>query len=131
MEDFESGPEHESAGWNDLPDPLANLFDSWYDDDNVEYWVWDGDRLVPASAEERACLREEERTESALRRLKLMQEEERRKARRRKLLRPLLATRTWCSHCVDMVVRRLRERWHPGQARQTEGLRAERSTTKR
>lgn len=38
----------------------GNGLDPFTDEHNIEYWVWDGERLIPASAEEseRFCERE-------------------------------------------------------------------------
>lgn len=43
--------------------------DPWDDPHDIEYWVWDGNELAPASASERAILQEDERIRSARRRL--------------------------------------------------------------
>jgi hypothetical protein len=43
--------------WNDLPDP-------WEGNHNIEYWVWHGDRLIPADPEELEHI-QEERTREA------------------------------------------------------------------
>ena len=43
--------------------------DPWDDPHDVEYWVWNGERLTPASDSERAAIQDEERLRSARRRL--------------------------------------------------------------
>jgi hypothetical protein len=60
---YEDGRDmREREAWEDLPDP-------WDGDHNIEYWVWHEDRLVPATPEEIARIKEEERTRDALYRL--------------------------------------------------------------
>ena len=66
--------------WNDLPDKLdepddaaatqATSFpDPWNGDHDIEYWVWSGDQLVPATHSQQAEIQETERIASARRRL--------------------------------------------------------------
>ena len=43
--------------------------DPWDDPHDIEYWVWNGSELIPASASERAALQENERIRLARRRL--------------------------------------------------------------
>jgi len=59
----------------ELPDP-------WEGEHDIEYWIWDGTRLVPASAAQLELIREDERTFAALRRLWQHQEAERKATRR-------------------------------------------------
>ena len=66
--------------WNDLPDkldepndaaPLETSFpDPWDGDHDIEYWVWSGDQLVPATPSQQAEIQETERIASARRRLR-------------------------------------------------------------
>ena len=65
--------------WNDLPDkldepndtvPQETAFpDPWDGDHDIEYWVWSGDQLVPATPSQQAEIQETERIASARRRL--------------------------------------------------------------
>lgn len=66
----EKGSERAPADWDeaDLPDP-------WDGDHTIEYWVWNGERLMPATAEECAAIQERERLQSARRRLARWQQE--------------------------------------------------------
>lgn len=113
--------------WDDLPDP-------WTGDLNIEYWRWDGVRLIPMSPADRARIQEDERTEAARWRLKDLQERERREAR--SLRRRLSTVKTWWeAHVsvhmrVDGPVQRLRGWFLPRAARRTEEARAERPSTK-
>lgn len=50
-----------------LADALAP--DPWGDPHDIEYWVWNGERLVPASPAERDTIQEMERAQSVRRRL--------------------------------------------------------------
>jgi hypothetical protein len=109
-------------GWHDFPDP-------WDGDHNIEYWIWNGVRLVPTTPEERAHIQEDERTQAARRRLAYLQEQEYRKAH--SLRRRLSSASTWCRGRVYVMVQWLRSVWRFGQAPRTEGARAERSPTKR
>ena len=57
---------------------LARSFpDPWDDPHDIEYWVWDGERLVPASPTEQAAIQEAERGQSARRRLTQWEREQR------------------------------------------------------
>lgn len=49
--------------------PDALWPDPWDDPHDIEYWVWNGERLVPVSSSEWAALQEMERSQSARRRL--------------------------------------------------------------
>jgi hypothetical protein len=62
-----------------MPDP--SWPDPWDDPHDIEYWVWNGERLVPASSSERVVLQEIERTQSARRRLAQWEHEQRVAAR--------------------------------------------------
>ena len=62
------------ADIDDLPDPWEGVHD-------IEYWVWNGTRLVPASEEGVQSIREQERTRDALWRLEQWNADERRAAR--------------------------------------------------
>lgn len=63
--------------WDEVPDdagdadavPDAQFPDPWDDPHDIEYWIWDGKRLVPASPTEQAAIQEAERDQSARRRL--------------------------------------------------------------
>ncbi len=69
--------------WNHLPDDLEDTDDTddaaaiaetsfpdpWDGDHSIEYWVWDGARLIPATPDQQAGIQEMERTASARRRL--------------------------------------------------------------
>ena len=59
--------------WNDLPDnwmirtmPMwrtgTSFPDPWDGDHDIEYWVWGGDRLVPATPSAAGAIQETERT---------------------------------------------------------------------
>ena len=41
--------------------------DPWNDPHDIEYWVWNGERLMPASPAEQATIQEMERAQSARR----------------------------------------------------------------
>lgn len=76
--------EYEPETEDDIPalaDALAP--DPWDDPHNIEYWVWDGERLVPASPAERAAIQEMERAQSARRRLSQWEHAQRKDAQRR------------------------------------------------
>jgi hypothetical protein len=60
---------------DELPDP-------WEGEHDIEYWIWDGTRLVPASEDEVHSIREQERTRDAMWRLKQWEAGERRAANR-------------------------------------------------
>jgi|GEM_PF-3756315 hypothetical protein len=65
--------------WNDSPDKLdepndaapqeTSFPDPWDGDHAIEYWVWSGDQLVPATPSQQAEIQEVERIASARRRL--------------------------------------------------------------
>src|SRR5690349_7787323 len=71
--------------WKDLPDDLhdadesdemddaarqqGSFPDPWDGDHDIEYWVWSGDQLVPATPSQQAEIQETERIASARRRL--------------------------------------------------------------
>ena len=71
------------SDWNDLPDELdeadgpnnvaarqeTSFPDPWDGDHAIEYWVWSGDQLVPATPSQQAEIQETERIASARRRL--------------------------------------------------------------
>ena len=65
----EKRSERARAGWDHLHDP-------WEGDLMIEYWIWDGERLAPATDEERAAIEERERLQSARRRLTRWRQEE-------------------------------------------------------
>lgn len=48
---------------------LDEVPDPWEGKHEIEYWIWDGVRLVPASAGEVHSIREQERTRDAMWRL--------------------------------------------------------------
>ncbi|HKV85698.1 MAG TPA: hypothetical protein VJN88_14185 [Ktedonobacterales bacterium] len=55
---------------DDFPDPFA--------DHDIEYWVWDGERLIPASTFEIQGFEEQERARAARRRLSAFDRPQRR-----------------------------------------------------
>src|SRR5690242_20945942 len=71
------------ADWNQIPDDLddanetddaaarqeTSFPDPWDGDHDIEYWVWSGDQLVPATPSQQAEIQETERIASARRRL--------------------------------------------------------------
>lgn len=57
--------------------PDSSWPDPWDDPHDIEYWVWDGEQLAPATSGERASIQEMERTQSARRRLALWEREQR------------------------------------------------------
>jgi hypothetical protein len=71
--------------WDGVPDdagdadaiPGASFPDPWDDPHDIEYWVWDGKRLVPASPTEQSAIQEAERGQSARRRLTQWEREQR------------------------------------------------------
>lgn len=63
-----------------LADALAP--DPWDDPHDIEYWIWNGERLVPASPTERAAIQEMERAQSARRRLAQGEHAQRKDAQR-------------------------------------------------
>lgn len=122
--------ERESEDWDDLSD----LPDPWDGDHTIEYWVWNGARLIPATLEERARIQEDERTRAA--RLRLQQMQEREQHEGRSLRRQLSTAVTWCVGHGRMTVTWpmtwLRSRWSCRQVLWTarpEGARVERSST--
>src|SRR5258708_39945312 len=68
---------------------LDELPDPWGDEHEIEYWIWDGTQLVPASADEVHSIREQERTRDAMWRLKQWEAGERRAANRLRMRRAL------------------------------------------
>jgi hypothetical protein len=72
------------SDWNGIPDDLddadepddvaatreTSFPDPWDGDHAIEYWVWSGDQLVPATPSQQAEIQETERIASAHRRLK-------------------------------------------------------------
>ncbi len=70
--------------WNQLPDDLddadetddaaarqeTSFPDPWDGDHDIEYWVWSGEQLVPATPSQQAEIQETERIASARRRLR-------------------------------------------------------------
>lgn len=77
------GPEGESEDWDDLPDEDGwdDLPDPWDGDHSIEYWIWDGSQLIPATCEEVARIREDEHTREMFYRLASLKQGERREAR--------------------------------------------------
>lgn len=116
----EYGPEREPADWDDLPDP-------WDGDHNIEYWVWDGARLIPATPEQHARIQEDERTQAARRRLKQLQERERSEAR--SIRRRISTANMWWRDRIFLAMQWLRSKWQPRQSPHAKGTRAERSPT--
>lgn len=43
-----------------LPGYAGDALDPFTDEHNIEYWLWDGERLIPASPDESERLRERE-----------------------------------------------------------------------
>jgi len=111
----------EYEAWDDLSDP-------WDGDHDIDYWVWHGDRLIPATPEELARITEDERTREALFRLEQVQQCEQRQAPG--ATGRLFALRTWCAGGVGVAVQWLRMRRHRRPVPRTEGVRAERSSTR-
>jgi len=68
--------------WGEAQGASGELPDPWEGEHEIEYWVWDGTRLVPASAEQLERIREDERTFTAMRRLWQHQQAERKATRR-------------------------------------------------
>jgi hypothetical protein len=101
------GPGRDPEDWGDLPD----FPDPWEGDHNIEYWVWDGVRLVPTTPEQRARIQEDERTAAARWRLKQMQEQERREANSAK--RRLSTATVWWRGRVSAAMQRLWTRRQP------------------
>lgn len=101
--------------WDNPPDP-------WEGDHDIEYWVWqvDEDRLMPATPEETARIREEERTRIALCRLEQLRERERSEARsvRRRL------SAAWRAS-VRLTIQWLQIRRRHGLATRTDEVRVE------
>lgn len=71
MDESESERVLKDEDWDDLPDADARdeLPDPWHGDHSIEYWVWDGSRLVPATPQEIARIKEDERIRAMFRRL--------------------------------------------------------------
>jgi hypothetical protein len=79
------------SDWNGIPDDLddadepddvaatreTSFPDPWDGDHAIEYWVWSGDQLVPATPSQQAEIQETERIASAHRRLKRWHNENR------------------------------------------------------
>ena len=105
--------------WDGLPDP-------WEGNHDIDYWVWHEDRLVPATPEELACIKEDERTREALFRLERLHERGRREAR--SLAHGLSLLRGWCAEHAEMTVHRLRIKRLQVRSPHHEGARAERSS---
>jgi hypothetical protein len=129
MQEYQNENEHEHEDKDDLDDVWLDFPDPWEGDHDIEYWVWDGVRLVPAKPEERARIQEDERTQAARRRLARLQEHEYHETH--SLRRRLTTAMKWCSCRVHMTAQWLRSMWRFGQAPRTEGARAERSSPKR
>ena len=64
--------------------------DPWDDPHDVEYWVWNGEQLAPASDNERAAIQVEERLRSARRRLAQWERIQRAGSRRRHVVTGLV-----------------------------------------
>src|SRR5690349_20850742 len=78
--------------WNQLPDDLddadetddlaatqeTSFPDPWDGNHAIEYWVWSGDQLVPATPSQQAEIQETERIASARRRLRRWHNEQQR-----------------------------------------------------
>lgn len=130
MQEYRHEGEHEDQDeladvcdvWHDFPDP-------WDGDHNIEYWVWDGVRLVPTTPEQRASIQEDERTAAARRLLAHLQERERREAHSVK--HRFVLVKAWCGDHVYVAMQWVRRLSHAGQSPRTEGAHAERSPTKR
>lgn len=69
---------------DDFPDPFG--------EHNIEWWVWDGERLVPATDGDMREIEEYERSRAALRQLSEWNRDERTRLRR---LRGMLTDITW------------------------------------
>ena len=112
---------HEYEAWDDLPDP-------WEGDHDIEYWVWQDDRLIPAPPDDLARITEDERTREALFRLEQVQQCEQREAH--DVTRRLATLRAWCASGLRVTVQWLRIRRRHGLVPHREGARAERSSTR-
>ncbi len=117
--------EHEAwENWDgdDLPEP-------WQGDHEIEYWIWrvDEDCLVPATPDELARIKEDERTRDALFRLEQLHRREWREAR--SLKRRLSVLVTWGAGRTRVAVQWLQMKRRHGLAPHSEGARAERSST--
>lgn len=105
--------------WNDIPgdrgetdnaDAIAETSfpDPWDGDHDIEYWVWDGERLVPATPDQQSGIQEMERTASARRRLTRWQherEQEQRLTVRIRIVRGIRQTITGAWHAARHVTR--------------------------
>jgi len=123
------GPGRDPEDWDDDDDDdddvLSDFPDPWDGDHNIEYWVWDGVRLVPATPEERARIQEDERTQAARRRLEQLQEREHREAR--SLKRRLSTAKVWWRSRASVAMQWLRSTWQPRQSPRAKGAHAEHS----
>ena len=77
--------------WNGIPDdlgesdesddaaaiPETSFPDPWDGDHNIEYWVWDGKRLIPTTPDQQARIQEMERLASTRRRMAQWEHEQR------------------------------------------------------
>jgi hypothetical protein len=115
--------EHEAWDGDDLPNP-------WQGNHDIDYWVWriDDDRLVPATPDELAHIKEDERTREALFRLEQLHLREWRESR--SLKRRLFVMVTWCSGRTRVAVQWLQSKRRHGLALRSEGARAERSSSR-
>lgn len=112
--------------WNHLPDDLEDTDDAddaddagaiaetsfpdpWDGDHAIEYWVWDGERLVPATPDQQAGIQEMERTASARRRLTRWQHEREQEQQcltvRIRIVRGIRQTITGAWHAARHVTR--------------------------
>ena len=64
--------------------------DPWNDPHDIEYWVWNGEQLAPASDNERAAIQVEERLRSARRRLAQWERIQHASSRRRRIVAGLV-----------------------------------------
>lgn len=74
-DDRDNPGQGEIDGIEALADAL--LPDPWDDPHDIEYWVWNGEHLAPATSGEQANIQEVERTQSARRRLALWERQQR------------------------------------------------------
>lgn len=121
--------------WENQPDELdedmdvastmtgASYPDPWEGDHDIEYWVWHGSRLLPATPHEVASIKEDERTSAALYRLERMQQRER--PVRRHVFWRFSRIRAWGVRRLSTIARTPENRGSGERASHTEGAQAE------
>lgn len=95
--------------WNNVPDDLDDTDDSddsddaaampetsfpdpWVGDSTIEYWVWDGKRLIPTTPDQQARIQEMERLASTRRRMAQWEHEQRHISVRIRIVRGICQT---------------------------------------